>query len=74
MDISSVFFWTYSTIVLSWMKSESRNLKSVVVNEVLIIPELTELNQWHHVPLEQIPADISKGLDPLEKIQLSDLW
>ncbi|GFW33015.1 integrase catalytic domain-containing protein [Trichonephila clavipes] len=74
MDITSVFFWTDSTIVLSWMKNESRNLKTFVANRVVIIQELTELNKWHHVPSEQNPADIiSRGLDP-EKIQRSELW
>ncbi|GFW53903.1 integrase catalytic domain-containing protein [Trichonephila clavipes] len=74
MDITSVFFWTDSTIVLSWMKNESRNLKTVIANRVVIIQQLTELNKWHHVPSEQNPADvISRGLDP-EKIQRSELW
>ncbi|GFS66878.1 integrase catalytic domain-containing protein [Trichonephila clavipes] len=73
MDIISVFFWTDSTIVLSWMKNESRNLKTFVANRVVIIQQLTELNKWH-VPSEQNPADIiSRGLDP-EKIQRSELW
>ncbi|GFS56542.1 integrase catalytic domain-containing protein [Trichonephila clavipes] len=73
-DITSVFFWTNSTIVLSWMKNESRNLKMFVANRVVIIQQLTELNKWHHVPSEQNPADIiSRGLDP-EKIQRSKLW
>ncbi|GFR19825.1 integrase catalytic domain-containing protein, partial [Trichonephila clavata] len=55
-------------------ENESRNLKTFVANRVVIIQELTELNKWHHVPLEQNPADIiSRGLDP-EKIQQSDLW
>ncbi|GFU62396.1 DUF1758 domain-containing protein [Trichonephila clavipes] len=71
MDITSVFFWTDSTIVLSWMKNESRNLKTFVANRGVIIQELTELNKWHHIPSEQNPADIiSRGLDP-EKIQRS---
>ncbi|GFS64815.1 integrase catalytic domain-containing protein [Trichonephila clavipes] len=74
MDITSVFFWTDSTIVLSWMKNESRNLKTFVANRVVTIQQLTELNKWHQVPSEQNPADIiSRGLDP-EKIQPSELW
>ncbi|GFQ83439.1 integrase catalytic domain-containing protein [Trichonephila clavata] len=74
MDITSVFFWTDSTIVLSWMKNEPRNFKTFVANRVVTIQELKELNKWHHVHLEQNPADItSRGLDP-EKIQQSDLW
>lgn len=74
MDITSVFYWSDSMIVLSWMKKESRDLKTFVANRVVIIQELTEINQWHHIPSEQNPADvISRGLDP-EKIQQSDLW
>ncbi|GFR04338.1 transposable element Tc1 transposase [Trichonephila clavata] len=74
MDVTSVFFWTDSTIVLSWMTNESRYLNRFVANRVVIIQELTELNKWHQVPSEQNPADIiSRGLDP-EKIQLSGLW
>ncbi|GFQ95570.1 integrase catalytic domain-containing protein [Trichonephila clavata] len=74
MDITSVFFWIDSTIVLSWMKNEPRNLKTFVANRVVTIQELKELNKWHHVHLEQKPADIiSRRLDP-KKIQQSDLW
>ncbi|GBN43911.1 hypothetical protein AVEN_156214-1 [Araneus ventricosus] len=74
MDITSVFYWTDSMIVISWMEKESRDLKTFVANRVVIIQEFTEMNQWHHVPLEQNPADInSRGLDP-EKIPQSDLW
>ncbi|GBM45351.1 hypothetical protein AVEN_172970-1 [Araneus ventricosus] len=74
MDITSVFYWSDSTIVISWMKKESRDLKTFVANRVVFIQECTEINQWHHVPSEQNPADIiSRGLDP-ERIQQSDLW
>lgn len=74
MDITEVFYWTDSTIVLSWMNKESIELKTFVANRVVIIQEHSDLNQWHHVPSEQNPADIiSRGLDP-KKISQSDLW
>ena len=74
MDITAVFYWTDSTIVLAWMNKESRDLKTFVANRVVIIQELSDLKQWHHIPSEQNPADIiSRGLDP-ERIPQSDLW
>ncbi|XP_055947045.1 uncharacterized protein LOC129980690 [Argiope bruennichi] len=74
MDITSVSYYSDSTIVLSWMRKESRDLKTFVANRVAIIQESTEMNQWHHVPSEQNPADvISRGLDPT-RMQQSDLW
>ncbi|XP_055948217.1 uncharacterized protein LOC129981409 [Argiope bruennichi] len=74
MDITSVSYYSDSTIVLSWMRKESRDLKTFVANRVATIQESTEMNQWHHVPSEQNPADvISRGLDPT-RMQQSDLW
>ncbi|KAF8773770.1 hypothetical protein HNY73_016400 [Argiope bruennichi] len=37
MDITSVSYYSDSTIVLSWMRKESRDLKTFVVNRVAII-------------------------------------
>ncbi|XP_055941831.1 uncharacterized protein LOC129971877 [Argiope bruennichi] len=74
MDITPVSYYSDSTIVLSWMRKESRDLKTFVANRVATIQESTEMNQWHHVPSEQNPADvISRGLDPT-RMQQSDLW
>ncbi|KAF8791557.1 hypothetical protein HNY73_006404 [Argiope bruennichi] len=74
MDITSVSYYSDSTIVLSWMRKESRDLKTFVAIRVAITQESTEMNQWHHVPSEQNPADvISRALDPT-RMQQSDFW
>lgn len=70
MDIKRVFYWADFTIVLAWIRKESRNLKMFVANRVSII---REIDQWDDVPSEQNPAEIiSRKFDP-DKIQERDL-
>lgn len=74
LEISKTYFWTDSTIVLAWLKKESKELKTFVSNRVSVIQDLTCVEQWHHVPSKQNPADfISRGMDPI-KIHHCELW
>ncbi|GBM66234.1 hypothetical protein AVEN_27917-1 [Araneus ventricosus] len=74
LDVSKTYFWTDSTIVLSWLEKECKELKTFVANRISIIRTLTVAEQWNHVPSKQNPADlISRGMDPV-KLQLCELW
>ncbi|GBN41755.1 hypothetical protein AVEN_129759-1 [Araneus ventricosus] len=74
LEVSKTYFWTYSTIVLSWLEKECKDLKTFVANRISIIQTLTVAEQWNHVPSKQNPADlISRGMDPV-KLQLCELW
>ncbi|GBO19940.1 hypothetical protein AVEN_35883-1 [Araneus ventricosus] len=74
LEVSKTYFWTDSTIVLSWLEKECKELKTFVGNRISIIRTLTVAEQWNHVPSKQNTADlISRGMDPV-KLQLCELW
>ncbi|GBM20246.1 hypothetical protein AVEN_216664-1 [Araneus ventricosus] len=74
LEVSKTYFWTDSTIVLSWLEKECKDLKTFVANRISIIRTLTVAEQWNHVPSKQNPADlISRGMHPV-KLQLCELW
>ncbi|GFY02557.1 integrase_H2C2 domain-containing protein [Trichonephila clavipes] len=61
--ITAVHFWSDSTIVISWIHRESRELKTFVANRVSKIHQLSSCHQWHHIASEQNPANgLSRGL------------
>jgi Pao retrotransposon peptidase/Family of unknown function (DUF5641)/Protein of unknown function (DUF1759)/Putative peptidase (DUF1758)/Integrase zinc binding domain/Integrase core domain len=63
-----------STIVLCWLRTTSTNLKIFVAHRVAEIQELTNLDDWRHVPTEQNPADlVSRGLMP-DQLKMAELW
>ncbi|GFX27320.1 integrase catalytic domain-containing protein [Trichonephila clavipes] len=67
LQITAVHFWSDSTIVISWIHRESRELKTFVANRVSKIHQLSSRDQWHHIASEQNPADVlSRGLLPEE--------
>ena len=72
--VTSVFAWTDSTIVLSWLTGNPRRYKTYVGNRISFIVDQLPPDHWKHVPGTQNPADCaSRGLFPL---QLKDynLW
>ncbi|GFV17627.1 integrase catalytic domain-containing protein [Trichonephila clavipes] len=74
VNISQIYLWTDSSIVLAWIKKPLTQLKTCVRNRVSIIQELTESDFWKHVNPENNPADIlSRGISP-DKIQHCELW
>ena len=72
-DVQSEFFYTDSTIVLGYIKNESKRFKRFVANRVRAIIKSSESNQWHHVDGNLNPSDVTtRGLKPSsDKI---DLW
>lgn len=71
---SDITLWTDSTIVLGWIKSDVQ-LKTFAANRVAQIHDLTQNNQWRHVPTADNPADlISRGVAPETLLSLDSLW
>lgn len=58
-NISKTFYWTDSTVVLSWLKTSPHLLKSFAANRVSEIQKITNEDTWQHVPTKQNPADIA---------------
>ena len=69
-----VHFWTDSSIVLGWIKSDTAKYKVFVGNRIKLIQQKTKTENWKWVPGAENPADIpSRGLWPLNQQQLK-LW
>ena len=65
LNIIQTYYWTDSTIVLSWLSAQPNKWKAFVSNRVAEIQELGEHSSWRHVRSGDNPADIvSRGLEP----------
>jgi len=73
--VAKISFWTDSRVALAWIKSQSCTLKPFVANRAASIQEGTEINQWHHVPGKQNPADIASRVIKLCELEDCDnIW
>ncbi|XP_071057578.1 uncharacterized protein [Onthophagus taurus] len=57
-NISKVFYFTESTIVLNWLNSSPTRWKIFVANRVAKIQALSIIDDWYHVTGKENPADI----------------
>ena len=62
--IDEEYFWTDSTIVLCYLKNDTRRFHVYVANRIEQIKDHTNSSQWHHVQSKDNPADhASRSLD-----------
>ncbi|UYV72166.1 hypothetical protein LAZ67_9002055 [Cordylochernes scorpioides] len=64
----------YSTIVLSWLKTISRNLSTFKGNRVAEIREFRPTSEWRHVPSSDNLADIASRRILGSQLESSSLW
>ncbi|GJQ81521.1 hypothetical protein Trydic_g4883 [Trypoxylus dichotomus] len=58
-------FWSDSTIVLTWIRTSSRQLKTFVGNRVSEIQNTTLADDWNHISTNENQADLlSRGALP----------
>lgn len=57
IPISERIFWSDSSIVLHWLKSEPKTRKVFVANRLRDIAELSKPSEWRWVPTNLNPAD-----------------
>jgi hypothetical protein len=63
--ITSVTFWTDSTIVIGYVNNQSKRFKTFVANRISTIHEISKPEQWRYVPTKENPADLaSRGMNP----------
>lgn len=75
LPIQQCYYWTDSTIVLSWLKGNAVDWKVFVAHRVSEIQSLTDINQWHHVTSNNNPADIlSRGITPAKLLNATIWW
>ncbi|XP_052419354.1 uncharacterized protein LOC127963465 [Carassius gibelio] len=74
IPIHQVTYWTDSTTVLHWLKSESCRYKVFVGSRVAEIQTLTDVSRWRYVDSARNPADhITRGLT-LAEIACPHQW
>ncbi|XP_055633840.1 uncharacterized protein LOC129774169 [Toxorhynchites rutilus septentrionalis] len=72
MEEIEAWFWSDSTIVLSWLKLPPYVWPTFVANRVSHIQELTKGHRWNHVKGTENPADlVSRGVMPKDLADLS---
>ncbi|XP_072172027.1 uncharacterized protein [Diadema setosum] len=70
IKINETVFWTDSTAVLQYVRSESRRFKTFVANRVARIHASSAPEQWRHVDTKSNPADDgSRGLKASELLK-----
>ncbi|XP_008179733.1 uncharacterized protein LOC103308325 [Acyrthosiphon pisum] len=74
INIQRRYFWTDSTIVLSWIASQSAKWKTFVANRVSEIQENTLQSEWHHVKSSDNPADVISRGCCASKLAQNELW
>nr|XP_022906253.1 uncharacterized protein LOC111418055 [Onthophagus taurus] len=69
----SIYLWTDSTVVLSWIRGHPSRWKDYVRNRVTEIHEVSGVH-WNYVPGEDNPADlVSRGVTMM-KLQSNSSW
>ncbi|XP_055633918.1 uncharacterized protein LOC129774235 [Toxorhynchites rutilus septentrionalis] len=72
MEEIEAWFWSDSTIDLSWLKLPPYVWPTFVANRVSHIQELTKGHRWNHVKGTENPADlVSRGVMPKDLADLS---
>ena len=73
-NIDETYFWTDSTVVLSYITNQDKRFHTFVANRISVIQDRSEAKQWHHVPTDLNPADdASRGLSADELIN-NERW
>ena len=73
--IESTHYWSDSSTVLHWIRSESRRYHTFVANRVAEIQDSTEVDSWRHVPGSMNPADVvSRGCSASELCKDESDW
>ncbi|GFU77033.1 integrase catalytic domain-containing protein [Trichonephila clavipes] len=69
------YFWTDSTIALSWIQGPSNRWKVFVANRVKEIRSLTDKDLWRHCPGKDNPSDLlTRGISADSLINCEKWW
>ena len=73
MSVSRILFWVDSKIVLCYIRNSTRRFKPFMTNRLVLIHELTSVEDWHHVSGVDNPADVvSCGSSP--DVSDKEMW
>ncbi|GFT98349.1 integrase_H2C2 domain-containing protein [Trichonephila clavipes] len=69
------YFWTDSTIALSWIQGPSNRCKVFVANPVKETRSLTDKDSWRHCPGKDNPSDLlTRGISADSLINCEKRW
>ena len=73
ISFNSCWYWSDSTIVLSWLKNDA-NYKQFVSHRTKEILKSTSPENWNHCPTEFNPADVGSRGQSLSMLSGNNLW
>ena len=74
MKIDKEYFWTDSSIVLGYIKNETKVFKKFVSNRVAYIRSCSNANDWRHVPTKMNIADIATRQTSIKDFMNNKEW
>jgi hypothetical protein len=72
--VTRTWYWSDSTTVLQWIRTDPRSHTAFVANRLGEIDELTSLDDWKWVPTKSNPADIATRDGDLPDLRPESLW
>ncbi|XP_043201117.1 uncharacterized protein LOC122369981 [Amphibalanus amphitrite] len=72
--VDRVLFWTDSTVVLQYVKNDSRRFHTFVANRVAELRESSCPDQWRHVPSSLNAADVVSRGATLSDLSSDSRW
>lgn len=74
LEVDREFFWTDSSIVLGYIRNESKRFHTYVANRVADIGQSSIPSQWHHVDSNDNPADIASRGASTKELLVNTKW
>ncbi|XP_073949020.1 uncharacterized protein [Choristoneura fumiferana] len=70
----SIFAWTDSMVVLSWLQSQPSRWKTFVANRTAEITRLIDNDRWRHVQSSDNPADLATRGVKAQDLPMQIIW
>ena len=71
LPIHRTIFWTDSTIVLQYLRNETKRFQTFMANRLAIIHDVSLPHPWYHVDSRSNPAELaSRGLSNIDPVKL----
>ena len=71
---TDVHFWTDSMVCLYWISEVAKSFRAFVAHRLGEIQKFTKIEQWHHIPTDQNPADIGTRPITVKELKERTLW
>ena len=72
--LHDIIYWTDSTVVLQYIRNESKRFHTFAANRVAMINDKSTPRQWRHVDTCVHPVDIASRETKGSELHRSELW